>query len=408
VAAVAAGGAGRFLVLHLPQQRKLALFDANEGRVVHYFPVPEDRIAFAAGARKLMVGLPGAGAVQRWDLFTREREVTAPLPGGAGLSAMAMGSASNGPLLIVQQQDRFGGAGMLFLDVATLKQVDYEWKGRGDGAFLRASADGTTFAMRNGVGGEPHTVTTITLQGKQAVARESWGFGASILNPSFDGKFIYSASGVFNQDLKEVGPKPDGNRLASPYLPAAHGNYYLRLDPKGGEQHGGSVSFFLEGQSQAVGRLDGVEGVMSEQVNYGGLRDKLSHDQRVHFIPDAKLVVTIPGTNDQLILHRFDVEEALAKSGIDYLVVTSRPPATASRGSLYSYQLAVKSKKGGVKYRLDAGPEGMKVSPEGRLTWAVPRDFADREAVVILTVSDAPGQEIFHTFKINLVAAGKN
>jgi hypothetical protein len=36
----------------------------------------------------------------------------------------------------------------------------------------------------------------------------------------------------------------------------------------------------------------------------------------------------------------------------------------------------------------------------GKLTWDVPKGLAEQEADVILTVSDASGQEIFHTFKV--------
>src|SRR5581483_7338635 len=135
-----------------------------------------------------------------------------------------------------------------------------------------------------------------------------------------------------------------------------------------------------------------------EQISYGQLRDTMPHDRRVHFIPDAHLVVSIPKANDRLVLQRFNIDEAVARSGIDYLLVTSRPPA-AFKGTAYEYQLVVKSKKGGVKYRVGSGPPGMKISAAGRLTWAVPPDHAEAHADVILTVSDAAGQEIFHSFK---------
>ena len=78
--------------------------------------------------------------------------------------------------------------------------------------------------------------------------------------------------------------------------------------------------------------------------------------------------------------------------------MASRPPA-AVPGKAFDYPIAVKSKKGGVKYKLDAGPDGMAISPTGRVTWDVPADFAV-EVSVIVTVSDATGQEVFHTFKL--------
>jgi hypothetical protein len=316
---------------------------------------------------------------------------------------MVMGSASSGPLLVSVNRENIVHD-LVFLDPATLKQKNYRRKeGRSDGAFLRASADGSTFTMRHGVGGEPHTVTALTLRGQEAVTHQK-GVSASVLVPSADGKFLYSGtSGVFTGELRPLFGQLQHDKLASPYLPATHGSYFMRLECAPGKELGGDLSFFLEGQERPVAQLKGVEGVGNEGISYGRLRFKLPHDQRVFFIPDAKLVVTIPGTNDRLILYRFDVEEAIEKSGIDYLIVTSGPPAPAVKGAAYSYQLAVKVKQGVVKYRLDSGPEGMKVTPEGQLTWAVPAGFAEAQVEVSLTIFDPAGREVCHSFRLAVV-----
>ena len=87
--------------------------------------------------------------------------------------------------------------------------------------------------------------------------------------------------------------------------------------------------------------------------------------KRIFFIPRAKLVVVFPEANDRLELYRFDVDEALDKSGLDYLLVTSRPPATAKRGGEFTYQVVVKSKKGQVKYQLTPARKGCRCPPEG-------------------------------------------
>src|SRR5262249_4924116 len=47
VRATGVGGGGRSLILHLPQQRQLAVFDVNEAKVVKYLPMAEDRLLFA-------------------------------------------------------------------------------------------------------------------------------------------------------------------------------------------------------------------------------------------------------------------------------------------------------------------------------------------------------------------------
>ena len=44
----------------------------------------------------------------------------------------------------------------------------------------------------------------------------------------------------------------------------------------------------------------------------------------------------------------------------------------------------------------------MTISPEGQLDWTVPADFARVEETVVVSVKDASGQEIFHTFRISL------
>jgi hypothetical protein len=124
-----------------------------------------------------------------------------------------------------------------------------------------------------------------------------------------------------------------------------------------------------------------------------------SFDRHLFLVPDAQLLAVLPASKDRLVLHRCNLEQLLEQSGVDYLFVPSRPPAVAVRGRPYVYAVAVRSKKGGAKVKLEAGPAGMKLSPGGALAWDVPKDFADPEAGVVLTVSDATGQEVFHTFQ---------
>ena len=73
------------------------------------------------------------------------------------------------------------------------------------------------------------------------------------------------------------------------------------------------------------------------------------------------------------------------------------PGATA-----LTYTPTVKSRKGGVKLKLESGPTGMEVTPQGSLTWKVPADFAAGEQNVILSITDSSGQEIFQTFSLTV------
>jgi hypothetical protein len=398
---VCVGGGGRLLILHLPELRKLAVFDAGEAKVVKYVPAADDKVKFAAGADKLLVALPGDKVIERWSLKTFEREASAAVPVKGGVAALCMGSASHGPLYVGVRTDRGGAAH--FLDPDTLKPIDVKVaKGElpGDGAYVRASADGTVFAMRNGIGGEPHTVATVVFEGeKSAAVHEAWISG-SVLTPSPGGRFVYTSEAVYGNQMGLVHPKNPPRRFAKPYVAAASGGYYMRLDFKQWDQLGGSLAFFLEGSDRPFARLNDVEGVSNEQIGHGKNRDKLTPDQRVFFIPGAKLVVSIPSGERRLVLRRFDLEKELDKAGIDYLLVTSQPPTKAVRGEAYRYEMVVKSRKGEGKCKLDSGPDGMKVTAEGKLTWDVPKNFAEASVVVIVSVTDSSGQETFHTFKV--------
>jgi hypothetical protein len=131
-------------------------------------------------------------------------------------------------------------------------------------------------------------------------------------------------------------------------------------------------------------------------------REPFGNDQRLYFIPSARLLVVLPSTNDKLELYRVDPDELLARSEYDYLVVTSRPPGEAARGATFRYLPAVKSNSGGLKYKLESGPDGMKIGADGSISWQVPNGFADKEVDVIVSISNSAGQEAFHTFKISI------
>jgi hypothetical protein len=401
---VCIGGGGRFIILHLAREHKLAIFDANEARVVKYLPLTEDRILFAAGMDKLLVVLPDKNVVQRWSLITFEREVAAPLPVQGNVTAIGMGSATNGPLLL-SGPDPQGGApqgGLIFLDVPSLKEVAVDRIEPGD---PQAQAG------FGGWGAVPDPI--VSADGRVVVlGRQTWVLSGNRIKtyslnaqvahvlPGPDGRMLFTSEGLYTVEGKKIGGGEPG-----PFaLPALQGNAYLSITNPNGQLPGQSAArpravVHLVGDGRPLVTLNSLKGLEPPDP-FGRSGPALPLDRRVFFIPQAKLIVTIPRISDLLYLHHFDLDEALEKSGIDYLVVTSQPPAAAIRGKPYSYALAVKSRKGGVKYKLEAGPDGMAVSPDGKLTWDVPAAIKGTEVDVILTVSDASGQEVLHTFKI--------
>jgi hypothetical protein len=369
-------------------------------KITGYIPVGDENSRFAAGMNKLVVALPDQGVLQRWDLTTLKREATVAYQGKSKIQHLAMGSASQGPLLLSGSNGP-AASELVFLDVQTLKPLSLEFVGNrsihADGnSPLRASANGKVFSTWN-AHPSPQQIQSMVLDGgKVQVYNHSGVIGHA--TPSADGRFLYTARGLYTYQAKIVGKENHQN----PYLlPAVHGHYYLALNlnrlpgaPKDGKS---GLTLHLPGSTQPLSSLDGVE--LPEGVNPWD-REKFQTDRRIHLIPDAKLLITIPASNDKLILHRLDVEKELEKSEQDYLFILSGPAESVRKANAYRYQLVVKSRKGGVSYKLESGPKGMEITPDGMVRWDVPADFKETETTVVLSVSDKSGLEVFQTFKL--------
>ncbi|MBW3542409.1 MAG: serine protease [Planctomycetes bacterium] len=381
------GGGGRYFIFHLPPVKRLAVFDINEARITGYIPVDDDRVSFAAGLESLVLGLPEKGVLERWSLSTFERELSAYPPFSDEVMVVLMGHASN----------RFVVVNGRFLDLTTLRPVpihdergnDVVWepdKGR------LVSADGTVFGTWS-TRYSPGTATTFVLEGNVVKRYDEGAMGHIVPGP--DGKTVFTAQGVASATLKRVGPD---DALPGYCLPAVRGNYFLSLS-SAEDGHGGSVTLHLLGHPRPISRLRTIEhGLKFNAWD----REEFGVWRRIFLVPQANVIVVLPPTNDQLVLHKFDVDAALEQSGLDYLLVTSQPPRTAQAGKTFEYSPAVKARHTPVSVELNVGPPGMEVSKTGTLTWKVPADSrGDHE--VILTVRDARGQEVFHTFAVRVV-----
>ncbi|RKY24582.1 MAG: hypothetical protein DRP79_07600 [Planctomycetota bacterium] len=117
----------------------------------------------------------------------------------------------------------------------------------------------------------------------------------------------------------------------------------------------------------------------------------------------ARVLITIPLGNDKLVIHKFYPEKALEDSGIDYLFVDSEPPSKAIAGTTFFYSINVRSKRGGVGFKLEGAPDGMRLDGDGLIVWDVPADFKEEKLFIIVVITDATGQEIYHNFELKIV-----
>ena len=101
IADIAVGGGGRYLILHQPKRGTLAVFDVNEAKVVKLLPAGEDNVKFTAGLDKLVVALPGSRTLQRLSLKSFVQELSVSYPDKMEVTALSMGCASQGPVVVV-------------------------------------------------------------------------------------------------------------------------------------------------------------------------------------------------------------------------------------------------------------------------------------------------------------------
>jgi hypothetical protein len=322
VTELAVGGDGRYLILHLPALKKLAVFDAIAARIVRYLPVEADKVHFVASMDKLLVVSDGK-KVERWSLETFRREEAADLPFTAAVHSVALGSASNGPLVLGgPQMQGPGGLPLRFLDIATLQEVTF-----GTGEFrgavsmvgrhpqyphvMRMSADGRVLGMWNNSGLSPSGLMIVVLEGRNLRATYDH-VGAGHIVPGPDGKVIYTAGGMYSSETTEPVDRNAnfrflGDRDSRPRfcLPAQQGAYYMAtpvVDSRGQPalDRQEVLNLYVRGEERPLCRLPEIDPPEVESR-----RSALPLDKRIHLLPGAKLFVFIPATCDRLVLHRF-------------------------------------------------------------------------------------------------------
>lgn len=408
VSDVCVGGSGRYLLLSFRELKKIGVFDVSQAKLTGYLPAPDDITKFAAGQTRALVVSASQGVIARYRLTTLEREVSVSNPITEAIQQVAMGSGSEGPALFRTSvgEEQLDNAHLTFLDLGSLKPLTVSWpQGRPprmsyrDNNRISVSTNGAMFSVM-GVGALRLSSTRVQFVGDDMQRMMGGGAGGY---PSADGSSFLRNGQVLNADQRPIGTQdPQGRTIA---VPSITGRYYISfLRP---ESHSGrgtpgiqNAKLFMFGDDRPLVTIpDLAVGLGSDNEGYGY---GMGWERRIFFVPEAEVIVTLPATSDRLEMRRMNIGEALEASGVDYLVVDSTPPPTATMGKAYTYAIGVKSKKGGVKFSLDSGPPGMTVSPNGQLNWPVPKDLTDAKQNVVVSVGDETGQSIFHTFTIEV------
>ena len=379
---VVVGAGGRLLIFHLPKIRQLAVFDVSAAKVTKYIPLPSSDVALAAGATKLFIGLRTEKQIQRWSLNRLEREVTIPAPPG-GISRMAMGAHSVSPLIILATQN---AKKSYLVHTATMNYEEVLWDGWRGGAWgpvnVHVSFDGSTAVV---CGGGWAGINTASLAGGRVTAQRKGSYVHGDTLIAGDGSLVFpTKGGIVQEDLSDSVKGIEG----TPF-PALSTTFSLAMYRDGKTA---SLTLFTNNNPRRVTAIRNLPELAANS--------SLPLHQRVFLIPAAGVLITVGEGGSELIVRQFNLEQTLKSDGVDYLFVESRPPVTAVRGTVWEYPMKIRSRAGGIRVSPQSGPDGMKVSAEGIVTWNVPSGFGEPEVTVILSISDESGQEVFQTFRI--------
>ena len=440
---VITAGGGRYLLLVQKDGHKISVFDVNDAAIVKTIPLASANVLVAAGASKILVAFPDEGLLQRWDLATFKREGgSRPLPIDGKIKAMAMGSDSDGPILAfwvaAVKPQGFDKTWLSLIDLDTLKVLraasadrrgSASYKGfqglsTSGGALdgvaegplswthLRASDGGALFGLWNS-NGWPLSFDTLALHGTSLVAISERGPFAHVV-PGPDDRIIYTGAG----GRLDVEGKPAGGALSQTtapgelMVPSSDPSYFLSV--------GGLAAVFPRGSGQTS--IPGAEHVAASVhatadgarlLTVHGLDEMVGHDRhdlfsstdftsdkRFHLVPQAGLLITIPNSNDRLVLRRLNLDQALGQASGDYLAVAALRSLNASPGQKLETVVVARSKNGGITCSLADGPEGMTVTPAGEITWLVPKEQKTSTVKAVVSVGDRSGQEVLVTLMI--------
>tara|TARA_R110000868_G_scaffold306224_2_gene567346 strand:- start:53744 stop:57679 length:3936 start_codon:yes stop_codon:yes gene_type:complete len=401
------GRGGQYLIMYFQSLKQLKVFDVSSLKFIKSLPVESEDILFTAGAEHLMVVLRDQQKIERWKLDDFQRDLVVASPVDNPIHAAVMGHSSR-DLLVLFHGPNDHRQNYDYVDARTMKVLEVERKGAGYLSSrplllkcVTASADGRVVTLANN--------TLIYLESKVEHRQSPRDYGSLILSGG-DGTFLYSERGIITNQMEEIIMAAKVGEPARPIqtgmlIPAVQPGYVLDLLLKTPRNARTSdvLAVHLEGELEPLLTLNQVDTSLNkfEWKNPPGM----SHYKRFLFFPDRDLLIQVPDTNDRLILHQVPLRELMNETGIDYFYTTSRPETKTEPGKLWKYQIKTVSRKGGVKYELQSGPQGMEISDTGLLTWQVPADIVEPELNVIVQLKDDSTQQLSHRFTLFVPAA---
>jgi hypothetical protein len=301
-----------------------------------------------------------------------------------------MGYTSQGPLALWGASDKAA-----LLDVQRLEPIETNIdliRGTEKWGFdARVAPDGRTFVTwHNGLWPSNFGIQHFTADRKLVPGGAlEGGINENWIQPNTDGSLLMHNSGrTFSRDLQPFAAEWLLRRVL---MPADDPRFFLAA-------HGLDVDVCTSSDRRPVFT---VTDKALERMSASSAPTRWFHtggEPCIHYLPEFNLLAILADT--QVVVRPLNLIEELEKDGRQYLFVLSQPRTHVKAGTAYEYKLEVRSKAPGVACKLEKGPDGMTVSPGGVVRWNVPPNQTGKAAPVIISVKNASGKELFHSFDL--------
>jgi hypothetical protein len=390
-----AGGDGRFLFCHCPEQKTLLVYDASEAAIVKEIPTNGKNSRMAAGASKLLIADNASRTFQRFDLLRMEKDKDGAYLFEGTVEDVCMGSGSDGPALVLATgpADTWPAH---FVDLETLGKADVGWSifppaDLPKGVRFSAAANGTRFVAVP-PGDEAKGLVIVSRDGKALRAHllapdKEFGYAAL----SADGMNIFSRFGVLGAGgTSDRASPPDSIGFT---VPSVSGSLFVSVvrtkSPAGELGVKVAVSTRLGSPSPSIPRTE-----IPQPYAPG---DAIPPNRHVFLIPESESIVLLPsGAEQKLEIVKLNV---MKDSRVGTVQITSTPPDMFYPGKPFRYKVRSVASNHKREYKV-TGPGDVKVDADGVVTWNPPSG-EDRESWAIQVTVIASGAAVTQSISVS-------
>jgi hypothetical protein len=388
---VVRAGGDRYLLLQLG--KKVLKFDAVTGKLTEFMELPLESCALTAGRSVVLVADSKSGLFQRYDLKTGKKQKSGMSPWQEPIHAIGMGFDSDTAAFVVTGKGRYRGH---LLDVKTL-------------ADMGKSTPISSININTDID-EPFLVVSDP-RGKSVSFRKRHAY----FRIRRKGGGIRSERGSMPWRI----PDPEGYQLNSTHLynrlgqrlrPAKHLSVFVHcLHSK--LVLGRARRFVRTGLDRVfaggwyvMNRNDCDPLALVSAIKHRpGMLNTAKNSWQFMMADDSVLVrVQTDGNGKQhLYALPIDLHKILRNSDqTQFLFVDPKPIAPLRHNKRFVHRVRALSGTGIVCMRLVDGPSGMRMDPDGTLTWWARKPSKDSSVLVQVVISDGYNRKKVHTLRL--------